>query len=81
MKYPDACLPLGLLGDILRLLTEPQGHPAVVQNKDRKGRRDRLKGKRGRGTLDKERLPIFGMIQRGGQVVINMLAGALGHMA
>ena len=28
----------------------------------------------GRGTLEKEKLPIFGMIQRGGEVVIKMLA-------
>ena len=42
--------------------------------KDRKGRRNRLRGARGRGTLEKEKPPIFGMIQRGGQVVIHMLA-------
>ncbi|MBD2178303.1 IS1595 family transposase, partial [Pseudanabaena sp. FACHB-1998] len=39
----------------------------------RKGRRNRLKGIRGRGTLEKEKPPIFGMIQRGGEVVIRML--------
>lgn len=33
----------------------------------------RLKGKRGRGTLVAEKPPIFGMLQRGGQVVIRML--------
>jgi transposase-like protein len=33
-----------------------------------------LKGARGRGTLEKEKPPIFGMIQRGGQVVMRMLA-------
>jgi transposase len=32
-----------------------------------------LKGKPGRGTLAKEKPPIFGMIQRGGAVVIRML--------
>jgi transposase len=32
-----------------------------------------LKGKRGRGTLAKEKPPIFGMIQRTGQVLIRML--------
>jgi len=51
-----------------------KGQPAVVKNKGRKGRRNRLKGKGGRGTLDKERPPVFGMIQQCGQVVINMLA-------
>ena len=38
------------------------------------GRRRRLKGDRGRGTLEKEKPPIFGMIQRSGEVVIRMLA-------
>lgn len=33
-----------------------------------------MKGERGRGTLAKEKPPIFGMIQRGGEVVIRMLA-------
>ena len=31
----------------------------------RRGRRRRLKGARGRGTLDSDKPPIFGMIQRG----------------
>ena len=31
-------------------------------------------GARGRGTLEKEKPPIFGMIQRLGEVVIRMLA-------
>ncbi|MCP4703183.1 MAG: IS1595 family transposase [candidate division Zixibacteria bacterium] len=39
----------------------------------RKGRRNRLKGARGRGTLEKEKPPIFGMIQRDGEVCITML--------
>ena len=51
-----------------------KGRPDVVKGMDRKGRRRRLKGKGGRGTLEKERPPVFGMIQRGGQVVINLLA-------
>ena len=32
-----------------------------------------MKGARGRGTLEKEKPPVFGMIQRGGEVVIRML--------
>jgi transposase-like protein len=39
----------------------------------RKARRNRLKGARGRGTLATEKAPIFGMIQRGGEVRIAML--------
>jgi transposase-like protein len=51
-----------------------KGYPEAVKKKKRTGRRRRLKGKGGRGTLEKERPPVFGMIQRGGQVVITMLA-------
>jgi len=51
-----------------------KGPPEVVKNKGRTGHRTRLKGKRGRGTLHKERPPVFGMMQRGGQVVINLRA-------
>ena len=32
-----------------------------------------MKGERGRGTLEKEKPPVFGMLQRGGEVVIKML--------
>ena len=51
-----------------------KGNPDAVKKKGRKGRRNRLKGARGRGTLKKEKPPIFGMIQRSGEVVIEMLA-------
>ena len=51
-----------------------KGQPDVVKKKGRQGRRRRLKGQAGRGTLAKERPPVFGMMQRGGQVVINLLA-------
>ena len=39
----------------------------------RKGRRRRLKGKRGRGTLAGEKPPVLGLLQRNGEVVIRML--------
>ena len=42
--------------------------------KKRKGRRNRLKGSRGWGTLEKEKPPILGLIQRNGEVVLKMLA-------
>ena len=51
-----------------------KGQPEVLKNKGRKGRQRRLEGTCGRGTLAKERPPVFGMMQRGGQVVINLLA-------
>jgi len=50
-----------------------KGQPEVVAQQGRKGRRRRLKGKRGRGTLADEKPPILGILQRGGQVVIQML--------
>jgi hypothetical protein len=50
-----------------------KGQPEVVQTKGRQGRQCRLQGKAGRGTLEKERPPVFGMMQRGGQVVINLM--------
>src|SRR5687767_267457 len=43
------------------------------RKKGRQGRRRRLKGERGRGTLDKEKPPILGLIQRDGQVLLRML--------
>ena len=39
----------------------------------RKGRRRRLKGKRGRGTLAGDKPPVLGLLQRDGEVVIQML--------
>lgn len=50
-----------------------KGYPEVVARLGRPGRRRRLKGKRGRGTLAEEKPPILGILQRGGQVVIQML--------
>ncbi len=59
--------------DELYVVAGHKGHPSAVLKKGRPGRRNRLKGARGRGTLEKEKPPIFGMIQRGGEVVIQML--------
>jgi transposase-like protein len=50
-----------------------KGQPEIVREIGRAGRRRRLKGKRGRGTLGTEKPPVFGMIQRNGDVVIEML--------
>lgn len=44
-----------------------------MASKKRKGRRRKLKGKRGRGTLAEEKPPVLGMIQRNGEVFIKML--------
>ena len=56
-----------------RVFNKLKGQPEQVKKK-RLGRRNRLKGARGSGTLAKEKPPIFGMIRRGGEVVIKMLA-------
>ncbi|MGB1249322.1 MAG: transposase [Candidatus Promineifilaceae bacterium] len=50
-----------------------KGQPDEVKKRGREGRRRRLKGKRGRGTAENDKPPIFGMVQRGGQMVIQML--------
>jgi hypothetical protein len=49
-----------------------KGQPEAVKSKERKGRRRRRKSKSGRGTMAKEKPPVFGMIERGGQVVIHL---------
>src|SRR5688500_9074554 len=51
-----------------------QRQPGRRRQKGRLGRRRRLKGAPGRGTLEKEKPPILGLIQRGGEVVLHMLA-------
>lgn len=51
-----------------------KGQAQAVRKKERQGRRRRLKGSRGRGTLEKEKPPVLGMLQRNGEVVIKMLA-------
>jgi transposase-like protein len=48
-------------------------HPEVVAREGRKGRRQKLRGKRGRGTLAEEKPPILGLILRNGEVSIQML--------
>ncbi len=60
--------------DEVYIVAGHKGKPHEVKKKGRNGRRRRLKGKRGRGTLATEKPPIFGMIQRGGDVVIQMRA-------
>lgn len=50
-----------------------KGRPDIVAQAGRTGRRRRLKGKRGRGTLADEKPPVLGLIQRDGEVVVRML--------
>lgn len=59
--------------DEVYLVAGHKGQPEIVRQLGRPGRRRRLKGKRGRGTLETEKPPVFGMIQRNGDVVIRLL--------
>ena len=72
-KKPVAFLKDEVECDEVYVVAGHKGNPDAVKIKGRKGRRHRLKGSRGRGTLEKEKPPVFGMIQRGGEVVIRML--------
>jgi transposase-like protein len=60
--------------DEVYIIAGHKGHPDVVRALGRTGRRRRLKGQRGRGTLATEKPPILGMIQRSGEVALTMLA-------
>jgi transposase-like protein len=73
-KTPEVVLSGDVEFDELYIVAGHKGNPEAVRAKGREGRRNRLKGGRRRGTLEKEKPPIFGMIERGGQVVIRMLA-------
>jgi len=49
-----------------------KGNSEAVKAKDRDPRVRRLKGARGRGTAENDKVPIVGVIQRNGSVVIEM---------
>ena len=59
--------------DEVYIVAGHKGHPDIVAQEGRLGRRRRLKGAPGRGTLAAEKPPVFGMIQRHGEVVVHML--------
>src|SRR5512138_2977497 len=59
--------------DEVYIVAGHKGHPDIVKQQGRQGRRRRLKGARGRGTLATEKPPVLGLIQRGGEVVLHML--------
>jgi transposase-like protein len=54
-----------------------KGRPEKIKGRRRRCRR--LKGASGRGTLEKEKPPIFGMIERGGEVRMIMLENVRQH--
>jgi len=59
--------------DEVYIVAGHKGQPTAVQAQGRPGRRNRLKAKRGRGTLETEKPPVLGMMQRTGQLIIEML--------
>jgi transposase-like protein len=69
--------PVQLSGEIeadeVYIVAGHKGLPAEVRKAGRNGRRRRLKGKRGRGTLAGDKPPVLGLLQRDGEVVIRML--------
>jgi hypothetical protein len=50
-----------------------KGYPEAVLKLGRPGRRRKLRDKRGRGTLEGEKPPVLGMLERNGAVVIQMV--------
>ena len=72
-QKPEMTLEKEVELDEMYLVAGFKGQPLKVAQKQRKGRRRKLKGKPGRGTAAQEKPPIFGMIQRGGEVIVKML--------
>ena len=72
-KIPPVTLDGDVEVDEVYIVAGHKGNPAAVAKKSRPGRRRRLKGAPGRGTLEKEKPPVLGLIQRGGDIVLQML--------
>jgi len=49
-----------------------KGYPSTTKAANRPTHRRRLKGTRGRGKFANEKPPVFGMIQRSGDIVIQL---------
>src|SRR5882724_8944266 len=60
--------------DVVSVGAGHTGCRANVRAQGRQGRRCRVEGSRGRGTLVQEKPPIGGMIERGGDVAMRLLA-------
>jgi hypothetical protein len=70
VRKPEVTLTGEVECDEVYVVAGHKGHPEAVRGAGRVGRRRRLKGERGRGTLAKEKPPILGMIQRTGEVIL-----------
>ncbi len=73
-RKPEVTLEGEVEFDEVYIVAGHKGYPQAIKNLGWALRKRRLKGSRGRRTLEKEKSPVLGMIQRGGQVIINMLA-------
>jgi len=72
-KMPEQLLSGVVELDEVYIVAGHKGHSRIVESLERRGRRNRLRGARGRSTLAKEKPPVFGLLQRKGNVVIRML--------
>ena len=72
-KPPSPTVSHAVEGDEVYLGRWPPRPARCSGKQGRCGRRRRLRGTRGRGTLATEKPPSFGLIQRGGEVVIRRL--------
>lgn len=59
--------------DEVYIVAGHKGQPEKVKELGRDGRRRRLKGARGRGTLENEKPPILGIVQRKGCLIMRVL--------
>lgn len=72
-KKPSPILKENVETDEVYIVAGHKGHPDAVERLGREGRRNRLRGARGRGSLDKEKPPVLGIVERGGDVALFML--------
>jgi transposase-like protein len=72
-KYEPPKLSGDVECDEVYVVAGHKGHPDKVAESGRDPRCRRLKGAPGRGTLEKDKPPILGMVERGGDVIIEML--------
>ena len=72
-KYQPPKLSNTVEFDEVYIVAGHKGQPDKVAASGRAPRCRRLKGAPGRGTLEKDKPPVLGMVERGGDVVIEML--------
>ena len=73
VRMPAVKLEGQVEADEVYIVAGHKGQPAKVEEAGRAARCRRLQGAPGRGTLEKDKPPVLGLIQRGGQVVLHLL--------